>query len=541
MNNMVKNGYMNRVPPERVKVRPHWYIPHFGTTHPRKKKIRVVLDCAAKTGGRCLNDYLYSGPNLANEIIAVLLRARLDEYMFTADITEMYYQVEVPPSQRNWLRVLRWPDGNVEAEPDTYELGVHVSGATSSASVAHYALKRTCEGGAIPYHNYFYVDNILYCSATPASLIEAGREIRQKCQSRGFKLTKFMSNSPDFNLEFATSANNDRLQDALGLQWDIITDELRISTAVAIHQITKRSLLSALSKNFDPLGVTGPLTLKGKTCLQNAFKEKCSWDEPLSEKLQSEIQQWVQRANDVSTVTLPRAMCLLSDNDEKQIHFFSDACLLGYSAVGYMRSTTPGGTQHQVRFIMAKTRVTPLKVRKVRDNDILTDAAISVPRLELNAAHLSVQLYQFVSKRLPVGNIRVYFWTDSTTVLKYLKNETARYKIFVANRVQFIRENSELNSWAYVPTGLNPADDGSRGIQSERWVCGPEFLQEAQSNWPTYPRTANCDFTDEELNEVVRVNATRPVTSWNPNTMFVRYSNWHQSSISLTLFEGIFL
>ncbi len=50
------------------------------------------------------------------------------------------------------------------------------------------------------------------------------------------------------------------------------------------------------------------------------------------------------------------------------------------------------------------------------------------------------------------------YWTESTSVLKYIRNETSRFKCFVANRV------AEITQWRYVNSSGNPADLTSRGI-----------------------------------------------------------------------------
>ncbi len=50
------------------------------------------------------------------------------------------------------------------------------------------------------------------------------------------------------------------------------------------------------------------------------------------------------------------------------------------------------------------------------------------------------------------------FWTDSTSVLKYIKNETSRFRVFVANRVSEILKVSDASQWRFVNTVYNPAD-----------------------------------------------------------------------------------
>ncbi|GAA6093826.1 uncharacterized protein LOC119223490 [Tachysurus ichikawai] len=60
-----------------------------------------------------------------------------------------------------------------------------------------------------------------------------------------------------------------------------------------------------------------------------------------------------------------------------------------------------------------------------------------------------------------------------------------RFHIFVANRVQLIRDNSDPSQWHYVDTAENPADHASRGlrasdIHSTNWLRGPKFLLERE-------------------------------------------------------------
>ena len=55
------------------------------------------------------------------------------------------------------------------------------------------------------------------------------------------------------------------------------------------------------------------------------------------------------------------------------------------------------------------------------------------------------------------------FYTDSTTVLGYISNESKRFHTFVANRVQQIRGLTDVSRWFYVSSEENPADVASRG------------------------------------------------------------------------------
>jgi hypothetical protein len=130
---------------------------------------------------------------------------------------------------------------------------------------------------------------------------------------------------------------------------------------------------------------------------------------------------------------------------------------------------------------MGKSRLTPLK-------------AVTIPRLELMAAVLSAKLGTMLKEELDLPEKETY-WTDSTTVIKYINNDKARFHTYVANRVQAIRDRTDVNQWKYVDTKENPADDASRGmeihsfLEQQRWIRGPEFLWRPEIEWPEYPET----------------------------------------------------
>ena len=69
--------------------------------HPIKlNKITVAFDCSAEYEGRCLNKELLPGPDLANQLIGVLLRFRKETIAFMADIEKMYFQISVAEKHR---------------------------------------------------------------------------------------------------------------------------------------------------------------------------------------------------------------------------------------------------------------------------------------------------------------------------------------------------------------------------------------------------------------------------------------------------------
>ena len=67
---------------------------------------------------------------------------------------------------------------------------------------------------------------------------------------------------------------------------------------------------------------------------------------------------------------------------------------------------------------------------------------------------LSVRVANQLKRELSLNVDRDIFWTDSQVSLDYIKNETKKLKIFVANRVQFIQDNTKKDQRMYITTKL---------------------------------------------------------------------------------------
>ncbi len=160
------------------------------------------------------------------------------------------------------------------------------------------------------------------------------------------------------------------------------------------------------------------------------------------------------------------------------MHVFCDASEKAYGSVAYLRIET--GDYIQVAFIMARSRVAPKK-------------QLSVPRLELCAALSGAQLAKTLNSELTLNIRQTVMWSDSTTVLHWIKSESCNYKVFVGTRIAEIQDLIGCENWNYVDTDNNPADDITRGktlidlYHNCRWNQGPEFLHESPDHWPIHP------------------------------------------------------
>ena len=116
---------------------------------------------------------------------------------------------------------------------------------------------------------------------------------------------------------------------------------------------------------------------------------------------------------------------------------------------------------------------------------------VSIPRLELTTATLSIKMSQLIKRELElndVKSIREHFWPDSQLVVSYINIESKKFKKFVGNSVQLIYDNSNTSQWRYIDTKSNPADDASRGLnvtntkKVQSWYNGPAFLWQPEES-----------------------------------------------------------
>lgn len=151
-----------------------------------------------------------------------------------------------------------------------------------------------------------------------------------------------------------------------------------------------------------------------------------------------------------------------------ELHTFSDASELAIAAVSYVRVVSKDESRH-TGFVIGKAKVAPKQ-------------GTTIPRLELCAAVLAVEVAEFIQRNLdhPLDNSQ--FYSDSKVVLGYITHQNRRFYVYVANRVQRIRKYTIPEQWKYVQTQKNPADLATRPILADNLkdsLCysGPqEFL-----------------------------------------------------------------
>ena len=515
--NLLERGYARKVEPcSNVRESDCWYLPHHGVMHPTKKKIRVVFDGGAEFKGVSLNSQLLQGPDLTNQLIGVILRLRKEQVAVTGDLECMYYQVRVPESQRKFLRFLFWPDGDINLPPVDHEMCVHVFGAVSSMGCVNYALRQTADDNEEEYgpeaantlKNEFYVDDMAKSEANDQDAINLIQNVVGMCGAGGFNLTKIVSNSKTVtdsvpierrSKSGASQLNqHSKIERPLGVQWNIENDSFGFNIDLETGVLTRRGILKAISSIYDILGIASPFLLRGRKILQQITNDKGSWDDSVDAKYIKEWNEWRSNLVKLNNLTFPR--CYKPAGFGKvvdiSLHSFGDGCIVGYGAACYIRQVDEN-ENIAVALVMGKSRVAPLK-------------SITIPRLELTASTLAIRLGEQVGQELDLSNVRKVYYTDSEIVLGYIKNDTKRFKVFVANRTQMIRAHSEKEQWLHVNTKENPADDASRGLQMsqtlkvERWLRGPSFLYDKDEGKNKVECSTEIDDDDPEVVKAVR-------------------------------------
>lgn len=207
---------------------------------------------------------------------------------------------------------------------------------------------------------------------------------------------------------------------------------------------------------------------------------------------------------------VPRCYCKIP-YEKVELHTFTDASLTGYAATVFFRFVS--ANQIKCSLIAAKSRVAPVKM-------------LSVPRLELMAAVLGVRLSGSIIKEHTIQISQQYFWTDSSTVLSWIKSDHWKYGQYVAFRVAEILECSKTSEWRWVPTKVNVADLATklripRMEENKEWFRGPEFLYSSEDKWPVQKVEKD---TIEEMRPQFQFNVCFHHVEFNSSN----FSNWNR-------------
>ncbi|XP_068158256.1 uncharacterized protein [Drosophila tropicalis] len=512
--NLVEKGYARMLTPEEIAApnRRTWYLPTFITKNPNKpEKVRLVWDAAAQSGGKALNDYIWSGPDLLNSLFDLLLSFRVGRVAICGDIAEMFHQIRVKPADTHAQRFL-WSDSKSERqEPNVYVMEALTFGINCAPCIAHFIRDKNADRFCQQYpqaaqavKDYHYVDDFIYSGDDYVEVGNIATQVRDIHAAGGFHIRNWSSNSK----EVLRILKSDSLlpeaveitatEKVLGLYWvpnsDVFTfickfARLKRNVLDSDKTPTKRELLQVLMSMYDPLGFISCFTIELKILLQEVWRSGIGWDTGLPDALLPKWIRWKRILTTIAGLTIPR--CYFDSSDQVhdvQLHTFVDASELAYAAVCYLRIRQ--GKRTYLSFVASKAKVAPL-------------SPLSIPRMELQAAVIGAKLSNRIQRNPSLSINSSCYWSDSKTVLKWLRMDPRKFQQFVMHRVGEILEFTNVSQWNWVPTNLNPADLATKthnANKHETWLHGPDYLLQDQHEWP------KCDDLGPPNNAEVRHN-----------------------------------
>ena len=412
----LEQGYISKI--SNASDGDGWYLPHFAVVRPgaTSTKVRVVFDAAAKTKGKCLNDYISTGPKLQRDLTDVLLRFRRHPNALVADVAEMYLQIELEEDYRQFHRFL-WRE-DTEDQPAVYQYNRVVFGINASQFLAQLVsqehARRNQEEFPMAAETVLkstYMDDSMDSTKSTELAIQLYHELTALWGLAGMHVRKWISNNVEV---LAEVPEEDRAKEVdiangilpttktLGVKWRAEEDEFLIHVKPPSHIATKRAFLKNLATLFDPIGFVLPFTIVGRMLFQKMWLAGADWDVSLLPELGAEAQKWCADKDALQDVRVHR--CLQRDEEvvETQLHVFCDASQDAYGAVAYLCHVYQDGTRSS-RFVMARAKVAPL-------------SAVSIPRLELMGAVIGCRLGVSVAKTLAIAMENVVFWSVSMDV-----------------------------------------------------------------------------------------------------------------------------
>ena len=296
--------------------------------------------------------------------------------------------------------------------------------------------------------NNIYVDNIQNAFHDEDSMEQFYINAKHVMSEAGFPLREWNSNSESLNSVMEADGDYSRDGSAtsvLGYDWNTITDYMSVKAfgTRTLAKFTKRSIVSELSKLYDPIGITLPVSIRSRILIQKLWKSEGSWDEEVPHVMVKEFLDIQQDFVNVHRISIPRCAY---DNVPVTLHIFCDASTVVFGAVAYFSCVNKSS------FVMAKARVAPIK-------------QITLPQLELMAMTLASRISSFIVSELTnVEIISVNIYSDSLVALCWLRSN-GKLKQFVKSRVNEIKVKAPNANFFHIEGNRNLADLVTRGIK----------------------------------------------------------------------------
>ena len=513
--------------PEKATGDRLYYMPHKPVVREdaTTTKIRMVFDASAQPdpSSNSINDCMYKGLAIQPQLWDILIRARMSPYIILGDVEKAFLQVGIKSEDRDAFRFLFKLNGKEEhlrfqRVPFGTEASSFMLGATLMYHYGQYDSPEL-EDTINMLRENTYVDKLMGTGWSYESLQKFKIQSTAILADAKFPVHKWESNLTELESEKMKNPSG-----ILGLSWDKKEDtlEIEINKAKEKMPVTKATMLSQLSRIYDPLGIVSPTLVEGKRLYREACDEMKSWNTELSKPLAKCYLKWVDQ---LKNVKVPRSLIKeIRKVKGISLHIFADASTVACSSVTIVVIQHETGTVKGL--LTSKSRISKRNT--------------SIARLELvsgqMAANMAKNVYNAL-KGLPITSVNI--WMDSMVALFWITNPGKSWKVFVANRTRKIAEITEKLdiNWRYCPTKSNIADLGSRGANLEKmakgeWFEGPNWVL-SEKEWPEQPELMCCTTANSEFKQMKEaVFHTTEVISDEWDNLLERKPYWQTLKIT---------
>ena len=506
--------------------------------------VRCVFDASSRTGsGKSLNDCLAKGQNKLEKILSLLLNFRAGKLAFSCDIKMAYNQLKLDLECRRWHKYLWHEDLNPENPVEVRVLCTLIYGVVSSgnqtgegiAKLAKFCKENYPEfaDGADVLTNKTYVDDA-------SDSADNQEELMGKVSGVDHTLTLGSMTVKSYILSgmqpHESVAKEGKYVSILGYQWEPEADRLSLEPkelyfgksnrgkrpeavkgdikSALCTNFTRRTILSKVAGNYDPLGLFTPLTAVFKLDYSELSGKDMGWDDGIPLQY---LDTWVrnlQVMQAMQQVTFPRPV-ITSTNDVTMITSVDASQNLGVACV-HLRSELDDGSV-KVCLAAAKSKIVQ---------------GSTIPRAELKAAVVGSVLSDVVAKNMKGKVTKRLYITDSTIVLNWLNQDTRPMTIAVRNSVVDIRRFTKREDWYHVDTKNNLADLGTRGKASvdqvneqSSWQNGLPWMYLPVTEMPikTLQQTQVSKSDEEEIRKELKSTEFHGFVDHNHSAVEDRY------------------
>ncbi|XP_048003109.1 uncharacterized protein LOC125239537 [Leguminivora glycinivorella] len=226
----LESGVIETVKDKDITDHPIHYLSHHGVSAPGKK-LRIVYDASAKTkDSKSLNECMYCGPMMLEDLCGLLIKFRCHKIGITADVEKAFLQIGLNDNDRDVTRFLWLKD---VSKPAVKENLIHLRftrvpfGIISSPFLLNATIKmhlsRSDNDKLKNLANNIYVDNVLTGTNSVEEATKLYKDSKDVFKQISMNLREWSSNSKEF-MQNITDATTDKTVKTLGLNWDLERD-----------------------------------------------------------------------------------------------------------------------------------------------------------------------------------------------------------------------------------------------------------------------------------------------------------------------------